>query len=164
MSISNDENHLPLLYNHIHIQRGNIIIHNLRTSMNQRTHYFIKIHISHTLFSSVVCQRWVERHILRERTSSHIFFREPGRCQRLHPLASSAETPLVGCVSLTQLWFSGLCLNLTAWFSSRDLLLVTHLFDLSALIVLSCLLIKMWQLAKHTGSLGTNRKSRAYVI
>ena len=26
---------------------------------------------------SVVCERWVERHILRERSSSHIFFQEP---------------------------------------------------------------------------------------
>ena len=30
---------------------GNIIKHNLRTSMNERTHFFIKISISHTLFS-----------------------------------------------------------------------------------------------------------------
>ena len=29
----------------------NIIKHNLRTSMNDRTHFFIKICISHTLFS-----------------------------------------------------------------------------------------------------------------
>ena len=43
-------------------------------------------------------------------------------CQRLHPLASSSETLLTGCVSLTRLWFSALCLNLTAWFSARDLL------------------------------------------
>ena len=30
---------------------GNIIKHNLRTSMNERIHFFIKIYISHTLFS-----------------------------------------------------------------------------------------------------------------
>ena len=114
--------------------------------MNERTYFFIKICISQTLFSKVVCERWVERHILRKRTSSHIFFQEPGGCQRLHPLASSSETPLVSCVSLVWLQFSALSLNLTAWFSSRDLLPVTHLFDPSALIVLSCLLIKMWLL------------------
>ena len=41
---------------------GNIIKHNLQTSMNERTHFFIKICISHTLFSKwlmlVVCERW----------------------------------------------------------------------------------------------------------
>ena len=49
--------------------------------MNERTHFFIKIYLSHFILErvdvSVVCERWVERHILRERTSSHIFFREP---------------------------------------------------------------------------------------
>ena len=71
-----------------------------------------------------------------------------GGCQRLHPIASSLETPLIGCMSLARLL---LCLNLTAWFSSRGLLLVTHLFDQSALIVLSCLLITTWQLVKAHG-------------
>ena len=69
-------------------------------------------------------------------------------CQRLHPLASSSETPQVSCVSLAQLRFSVFCLNLTVWFSSCDLLPVTDLFDLSALITLSWLLIKMRQLPK----------------
>ena len=66
-------------------------------------------------------------------------------CQRLHPLASSSEMPLIGCVSLTRLWFSALCLNLTACFSSRGLLPVA---DLLYLLSSSCLLIEMWQLAK----------------
>ena len=57
-------------------------------------------------------------------------------CQCLHPLTSSSEMPLIGCVSLTRLRFSALCLNLTAWFSSRDLLLVTHLLYSSAQIML----------------------------
>ena len=39
-------------------------------------------------------------------------------CQRLHPLASSSETPLVGCVSPARLRFSAPCLNLTTWSSS----------------------------------------------
>ena len=55
------------------------------------------------------------------------------------------------CVFLARLRFSAPCLNLTAWFSSRDLLPVTHLFDLSALIVLSCLLITTRQLVKAHG-------------
>ena len=126
------------------------------------------IYFSHFILErvdvSVVCERCLERHILRKRTSSsHICFQEPGGCQRLHPLASSSEMPMVGWVSLVRLRFSALCLNLTAWFSSRDPLPVTYLFDLGALIVMSCLLIKMCQLAKHTGSLGTNQKSMAYV-
>ena len=62
---------------------GNIIKHNLRTSMNERTHFFIKIYLSHFILERVdvseMCERWVERHILGERTSSsHIFFRELG--------------------------------------------------------------------------------------
>ena len=124
----------------------NIIKHNLRTSMNERTHFFIKIYLSHFILErivvSVVCERWMERNILRERTSSDIFFQEPGGCQRLHPLKSSSETPLIGCVPLDQLQFSALCLNLTAWFSSRGLLPVTHLSYSTAPIELSypCLL------------------------
>ena len=68
-------------------------------------------------------------------------------CQCLYPLASSSETPLINCVSLAWQRFSALCLNLTMWFSSHNLLLVTHLLYPTALIVLSCLLIT-WQLVK----------------
>ena len=43
---------------------GNIIKHNLRTSMNERTHFFIKIYLSHFILEridvSVLCERWVE--------------------------------------------------------------------------------------------------------
>ena len=90
-----------LLYTHDH----NI---DLCNSMNERTHFLIKIYLSPFILErvdvSVVCERWVERHILRERTSfSHIFFKEPGGCQRLHPLASSSETPLIDCMSLARL-------------------------------------------------------------
>ena len=95
---------------------------------------------------------WRDIYTQRERTySSHIFFHEPEGANACNPLASSAETPRLGCVSLTRLRFSSLCLNLTAWFSSRDPLPGTHLFDLSALIVLSCLLITTWQLVKAHG-------------
>ena len=96
-----------------------------------------------------------EREREREREDFSFPYLLPGAkgCQRLHPLARSSETSLVGCMSLVRLRFSALCLNLTAWFSSHDLSPVKHLFDLSALIVivLSCLLIKIWLLAKHTG-------------
>ena len=70
--------------------------------------------------------------------------------QRLHPLASRVvRDPLRGCVSYARLRFSALCPNLTAWFSSWGLPPVTHVFNRSALIVLSCLLITTWQLIKE---------------
>ena len=120
--------------------------------MNEQTHF-----ISLILYSRKgwrFCGVWEmggETYTQRE----DIFFPYllPGArgCQRLHPFASSSETPLVDCVSHTRLQFSALCLNLTVCFSSHGLLLVTHLFSLSALIVLSCLLITMWQLFKAHG-------------
>ena len=43
---------------------GNMIKHYLRTSMNEQTHFFIKIYLSHFILErvdvSVVCERWVE--------------------------------------------------------------------------------------------------------
>ena len=74
------------------------------------------------------------------------------------------EAPLLGCVSPFRLRFSALCLNLTAWFSSRGLLPVTYLLYPTALIVLwsSCLLIKMWQLAKTYGV--TRNEPKIHVI
>ena len=109
--------------------------------MNERTHFFIKIYLSHFILErvdvSVVCERWVERHILRERTSSsHILFQEPGGANACTPLQARQRRLLFGCVSFARLPFSALCLNLTAWFSSRDLLPVTHLLYPSALIAL----------------------------
>ena len=127
----------------------------LRTSMNERTLLYKNIYISHFILervdASVVCERWVSETYTQ--TADFFPYLLPGarECQRLHPLASSSETPLVGCVSHARLRFSALCLNLTAWFSSRVLLPVTHLFNLSALIVLSCLLIITWQLVKAHG-------------
>ena len=40
----------------------NIIKHNIRTSMNERIHFFIKKYISHTFVRVMflVCERWVE--------------------------------------------------------------------------------------------------------
>ena len=40
----------------------NIIKHNIRTSMNERTYFFIKIYLSHFILKRVmfvVCERWV---------------------------------------------------------------------------------------------------------
>ena len=125
--------------------------------MNERTHFFIKIYLSHFILEridvSVVCERWGrETYTQREGFFFPYLLQGARGCQRLHPLASSSETPLIGCVSLARLRFSALCLNLTAWFSSRDPLPVTHLFDLSALTRRHLrLLIKMWQLTKAHG-------------
>ena len=53
-----------LLYSRNTNISGNMIKHNLRTSMNERTHFFIKIYLSHFILErvdvSVVCERWVE--------------------------------------------------------------------------------------------------------
>ena len=44
-----------LLYNHnTHLIR-NIIKHNIRTSMNERIHFFIKIYLSHFILGDVYC-------------------------------------------------------------------------------------------------------------
>ena len=52
-----------VVYPHTYIS-GNRIKHNLRTSMNERTHFFIKIYLWHFILErvnvSVVCERWVE--------------------------------------------------------------------------------------------------------
>ena len=93
----------------------------------------------------------MERHISEKGFLLPISSSRNQGCQRLHPLASSLVTPLIGRVSLAGLQFSALCPNLTAWFSSRGFLPVTHLFDLSALIVLSSLQITTWQLVKAHG-------------
>ena len=110
--------------------------HDLHNSMNKRNTFLIK-KISHfTLCRAhslpLVWEIDGETYTQREDFFPYLL---PGArcCQRLHPLASSSETPLIGCVSLARLRFSAPCLKLTVWFSSRDPQPVTHLFDLSAL-------------------------------
>ena len=147
---------------------GNIIKHDLRLQWTNETHFCINISL--ILFSKgpTVCSlfgRKMKRDIRRERTSSHIFFREQVGVNACTPLQARQRRPDWLCVSGSTriLCF---CLNLTVWFSSRDLLPVTHLLYPTALIVLSylCLLITAWQLLKAQGSLGMNRKSMSYVI
>ena len=85
-----------------------------------------------------------ETYTLRE--DSFPYFLPGARgCQRLHPFASSSDTPRL-CIPRSTAILR--ILSKSAWFPSRDLLPVTHLFDLSALIRLSCLLITTWQLVK----------------
>ena len=145
---------VPVLYKRNTNVNGNIIKYHLRTSMNERSHFFIKIYLSNFIHErvdvSVVWEMGGETYTQREDFFFPYLLPRARGCQRLHPFASSSETPLIGCVSLARLRFSALCTNLTAWFSSRGLL-VTLLFDLSAQIVLSCLLITTWQLVKTHG-------------
>ena len=72
------------------------------------------IYLSHLILErvdvSVVCERWVERHILRERTSSsHIFFQEPWGANACTPWQAcqrrlwSAACPSVDCLVGLQL-------------------------------------------------------------
>ena len=75
----------------------------------------------------------MERHILTEWTSScpTPSSRIQGVSTFVPPCKVVRDDP-IDCVSLARQCFSALCLNLTTW-SSRGPLLVTHLFDLSAL-------------------------------
>ena len=119
----------------------NKIKHNLRTSMNERTHFFIK-NITLTLYSRkgwCFCGVWEmhgETYTPREDFFSPYILPGARGCQRLHFLASSSDTPLLDCVFFARLRFFALCLNRTAWFSSRDLPPVTHLLYPSTLIAL----------------------------
>ena len=76
---------------------------------NEPTKHFSYRNISLILFSKraqslLLVERLMERHILRERTSFHIFFREPGGANACIPLqAVSSERSLIGCVSLARL-------------------------------------------------------------
>ena len=112
------------------------------TNFNVRTTTLLYKNISLTLYSRkgwCFCGVWEmggETYTLREDFFFPYLLPGTRGCQRLHPLASSSETPLISCVSHARMWFSALCLNLTACFSSCDLLPVTHLLYPSALIAL----------------------------
>ena len=126
---------------------------------NERTNTLLYKNISHTLYFRKgwcfygVWEMGGETYTQREDFFFPYLLPGTSGCQRLQPLASSSETLLDGCVSHARLRFSALCLNLTAWFSSRDPLPVTHLFDPECPDApsSSCLLIKMWQLTKAHG-------------
>ena len=121
--------------------------------MNERNILVYKntslILFSKRVHSLLLIKGYMERDILRERTSSHISFREPGGANAYTHLQT--ETPLIGCMSLARLRFCALGPNLTTWWESRGLLPVTHLLYPTALIALPCLLITTWQLVKAHG-------------
>ena len=124
----------------------NIIKDDLR--LNERTkHFFIKMYLP-----SFVVSWEIDGETYNQRDDFFPYILPgPRVCQRLHPVASSSETPLIGCVSHARSAFSTHCPNLTAWFPSRSLFPVTHLLYPTALIVLPCLLITTWQLVKAHG-------------
>ena len=97
------------------------------------------------------CVRDGWREIYSERGALPIFSSRSQGVPTLAPPCKFLRDNLIGCVSLTRLQFSALCLNLTVWFSSHGLLLVIHLLYPSALIMLPCLLITTWQLVKAHG-------------
>ena len=142
---------------------GNIIKDNDEL---QRTNtlLYIYIYIYHTLILKGLIFLWCVRDGWRGVNSEWglLFPISSSRSQGLPTLAPSCKLVRDASGRLraprSTVILCTLSINLTAWLSSRDLFPVTHLFDLGALIMLSCLLIKMWQLAKHTVSLGTNRK------
>ena len=157
---------LKVVYSHTNTS-GNIIKHYLRTSMNDRTHFFIK-NISHTFILervefSVVCERWVERHILRERTSSsHIFFREPGGANACAHLQARQRQPDRLRVPRSTAIF---CLSKPA----RVVLITRSPSGYTPIRSecpdapsSSCLLIKMWQLTKAQGV--TRNEPKIHVI
>ena len=104
------ERERDVVYSHTNTSK-NIIKHDLWTSMNEWTHFFIKVYLSHFILKrvdiSVVCERWVERHTQREDFFFPYLLPGARGCQCLHPLASSSETiwstacPLFDCNSCT---------------------------------------------------------------
>ena len=127
----------------------------LRNSMNERTHFFIKTYL--TLYSRKgwwFCGVWeIRGETYTQREDFFFPYLLPGVRGRqcLHSLASSSETTSVRLRVPRSTAILCHCPNLTAWFSSRGLIPVTHLIDLSTLIVLSCLLITTRQLVKVHG-------------
>ena len=78
---------------------------------NERTNTLLYKNISLTLYSrkgdvSVVCDRWVERHISERGLVLLISSSRSQGVPMLAPLASSSEMPLIGCMSYTRLRFS----------------------------------------------------------
>ena len=126
-------------------------------------HFFIKT--CHTLFSKGLIFLWCVRDGWRDYIPREEFFPFllPGErgCQRLHPFGSRDTSDRLRVPRSTAILC--LCLNLTAWFSSRGLLPVTHLLYQSALIALPCLLITTWRLVK-AHRVTRNEQKRLHIV
>ena len=137
--------------------------------MNERTHFFIKIYLTHFILErvdvSVVCERWIEKHILSERglrlpiSSS----RNQGvptsapPCKLVRDVSARLRVPRSTAVLCTQSK-SDLVVLIT-WAPSGYTPVVPECAD-RAVVYKS----QRYSLSKHTGSLETNRKTMAYVI
>ena len=142
-----------VVYSHTNTS-GNIIKHNLRTSMNERTYFFIKIYLSHFILErvdvSVVCLRDGWRDIYSERG---LLLISSSRSQGVPTLATPCK--LVRDAS-DRLRVSRSTAILCTLSKSDRVVLITWSpsgytpvwSELTALTLSSsCLLIKMWQLA-----------------
>ena len=144
-----------MLYSRNTNKSGNIIKYNLRTSMNERTHSFIKIHLSLFILErvevSVVCERWVERqYTQREDFFFPYLLLEPGGANACTPLQARLRRFFSAACPFAWLRFSALCPNLVliSWSPSGYTSVWPECPDaLSS----SCLQIKMWQLTKAHG-------------
>ena len=111
---------------------GNIIKHNLRTSMNERTHFFIKIYLTLFILERVdvsgVGERWVERHIYSGRgLLLPISSTGSQGVPTLAPPCKQRRLWSPACPTLDSRRYLHSVFNLTAWFSLCGLLPVTHL-------------------------------------
>ena len=108
--------HTLIVYSHTNTNiNGNIIKHNIRTSMNERTHFFIKICISHILFSMfLLCVRDVWRQGQTAILTQLLFLTIAGVCStegRWEPQPSVCKLALtLAFLSPTNTTAAGTCL------------------------------------------------------
>ena len=137
--------------------------------MNERTYFFIKMYPSHFFLErvdvSVVCKRWVERHILRERaSSSHIFIRDSGGVNAFAPPCkvfkdSSDRLRVPRSTVILYTLSKSDHVALITWSPSGYTPVRPKWSDATSS---SCLLIKLWQLAKAHGV--TRKKPKIHVM
>ena len=136
---------------------------NLRTSMNERNTLLYKnISLTHYSRKGWFFVGWVWEMGGETYTKRKDFFQEPGGCQRLPPLASSSETPLIGCISLARLRFSA---SVKIWPRGSHPVIPFQLPvrpESSDAPSSPCLPIKMWQLTKAYGV--TRKETKMHVI
>ena len=147
--------------------------------MNNEEHVYIKIYLSfYSRKGHTVCckfererERWRDIYIERGLLLAPYLLPGTRGCQHLHPLASHIArdvlTPLIGCVSLDRLpilWTLSKSDHVVL--ISCGLLPVAHLLDRPVPTHCHPPVYKSQRdsLSKHTGSLGTNRKSMLYYI
>ena len=131
------------------------------TQFSQRTKILLYKNISLKLYSRkgwCLCGVW---EMGGERTSSsHIFFREPGGANACTPLQARERRP-------DRLRVPRSTAILCTLYKSDHVVHIMYSPSGNSPVVTECLIVVPClrdSLSKHTGSLGTNRKSMAYVI